>query len=84
VSIAVTPASPSVAKGLPLQFTAVGTYTGGSKLTLTSVATWESSDMETATISNASTSQGRASAALVGSTSISATFKGVAGSTTMT
>ncbi len=36
VSIAVTPASPSIAKGLTEQFTATGTYTDNSTQNLTS------------------------------------------------
>jgi hypothetical protein len=40
VSIAVTPATPSVPLGLSQQFTATGTYTDGSHADLTSSATW--------------------------------------------
>ncbi|HKO49007.1 MAG TPA: Ig-like domain-containing protein, partial [Polyangiaceae bacterium] len=84
VSIGVTPATPSVAKGLTQQFTAMGTYTDASTQNLTSTATWASSDTTKATISNASGSQGLASTAAVGTTSISATFGSVSGSTTLT
>ncbi len=84
VSIGVTPATSSIAKGLTRQFTATGTYTDASTQNLTTTATWGSSDQETASISNAGGSQGLASSAAVGSTSISATFNGVTGSTTLT
>jgi len=84
VSIGVTPATPSVAKGLSQQFTAVGTYTDATTQTLTTTATWASSDTTRATISNAAGSQGLASTEGEGSTSISATLAGVTGSTTLT
>ncbi len=50
VSIAVTPANPSIAKGLTLQFTATGTYSDGSAQTITNTATWSSSVPSVATI----------------------------------
>jgi len=84
VSIVVTPATPSVAKGLTQQFTAVGSYTDSSTQNLTATATWASSDPTKATISNAVGSQGLATATDVGTASISATFSGVGGSTTLT
>ncbi len=59
-SIAVAPASPSVAKGLAQQFTATGTYTDGSTANLTSQVTWASATTSVATVSNASGSQGLA------------------------
>ncbi|MEO8906174.1 MAG: Ig-like domain-containing protein [Polyangiaceae bacterium] len=84
VSIGVTPATPSVVKGLTQQFTAMGTYTDASIQNLTTTATWASSDTDKATISNASGSQGLASTAAVGTTTVSATLAGVTGSTTLT
>src|SRR5207249_10297921 len=44
VSIAVTPASPSIGRGTTQQFAATGTYSDGSTLGLTSSATWLSSN----------------------------------------
>jgi len=84
VSIAVTPAVPSVAKGLTQQFMAVGSYTDASTQNLTTTATWASNDSTKATISNAVGSQGLATGADLGSASISATFTGVSGSATLT
>ena len=49
VSIAVTPANPSVANGLTQQFTATGTYTDNSTQNLTTVATWASANTGVAT-----------------------------------
>jgi PKD repeat protein len=79
-SIAVTPASPSVAVGGTQQFTATGTYADGSTQNLTSQATWSSSSTAIATV-NAS---GLATAVSAGSTTISATFGGLTGSASLT
>src|SRR5208283_4822316 len=51
VSIAVTPANPSLAAGQQQQFTATGTYTDGSHQNLTTTATWTSSAPSIATVS---------------------------------
>jgi 6-phosphogluconolactonase (cycloisomerase 2 family) len=72
VSIAVTPATPSITSRSNEQFTATGTYTDGSTQNLTAAVTWSSSDLAAATISNAAGSNGLATAAAVGSTSINA------------
>jgi DNA-binding beta-propeller fold protein YncE len=72
VSIAVTPASPSIINGTTQQFTATGTYTDNSTQNLTASATWASSAAMVASISNAAGSSGLATAAGVGVTSISA------------
>src|SRR5271157_1624270 len=69
VSIAVTPANPSIAAGTQQQFTATGTYSGGRKKDLTSSATWTSSAPSVATVS----SGGLATGVAAGSTTIKAT-----------
>ncbi len=84
VSIQVTPVTPSIAKGTTLQLFATGVYSDNSTQDLTTQVTWSSTTIGVATISNASGSQGLASAIDVGSTSISATFGGTTGSTTLT
>ncbi len=76
-SIAVTPAAPSIAKGLTQQFSATGTYTDNSTQDLTTQATWASSNMAVAGISNVATTNGQATALTVGSTSITAALNGV-------
>jgi hypothetical protein len=80
VSIAVTPANPSVAKGLTEQFTATGTFTDGSTQILTSGVTWASSNTTAATITTA----GLASTLATGTSTIKATDGSVFGSTTLT
>jgi uncharacterized protein YjdB len=77
-SIAVTPSSPSVALGLQQQFTATGTYTDGTPANV--AITWSSSTSTVATIS----STGSATALAQGSTTISAAFGPVVGSTLLT
>jgi trimeric autotransporter adhesin len=81
VSIAVTPATASVADGTSQQFTATGTYTDGSMQNLTAAATWNSSDTTIASISNAAGSSGLATGLGVGSTSIGAAVGTIASPT---
>ncbi len=83
-SISVAPSSPSIAKGTSQQFTATGDYSDGSSIDLTQTVTWASSATAVATISNAAGSKGKASAAGVGTTTISAAFGGKKGSTLLT
>jgi trimeric autotransporter adhesin len=82
VSIAVTPANGTVASGLSLQFSAIGTYTDGStqSLTSSSTATWSSSVPYVAMI----TSGGLATGYEEGISSISATVGSVTGTANLT
>jgi len=73
-SIAVAPASPSVAKGLTQQFTATGTYTDGSTASLTTQVTWASATPAVATIN----SSGLATGVAQGTSVITATLGTVA------
>lgn len=84
VSIAVTPVNPSLADGLTEQFTAVGTFSDNTTQDLTTQVTWTSSDAAVAAISNASGSQGLATAIDPGTTTITATSGSVSGTTTLT
>jgi trimeric autotransporter adhesin len=77
VSIAVTPATDTIPVGTFLQFTATGTYTDGSTQNLTSTASWSSSTSTVASIS----ASGYATAAMIGSTTITATSGSVSGNT---
>jgi Bacterial Ig-like domain (group 2) len=74
VSIAIIPANPSIALGTTVQLTATGTYTDSSTRNLTSQATWASSAGSTATVSNASGSNGLATSVATGSTIVTAAF----------
>ncbi len=80
VSIAVTPASPSIAKGTTQQLIATGTFSDNTTQDLSTQATWNSSNTSAATIS----SSGLATAVGAGSTLVSATMGGIAGSDALT
>ena len=80
VSIAVTPANPSIPLGNRLQFTATGTYSDGSTQNLTSTVTWSSSATSVATMSTT----GLTTSVSAGSTTITAVSSSISGSTTLT
>jgi len=80
VSIAVTPAIPSLPLGMQQQFTATGTYTDATTQDISATVTWSSSQTSVATI----TAQGLASAAAIGNSTVSAKLGSVQGSTTLT
>jgi Bacterial Ig-like domain (group 2) len=78
-SIAVTPANPSIAKGLTDQFVATGTFSDGTTQNLTSSVTWISLTTGVATISAGGLAKGIG----VGSSTIQATSGSVMGSTVL-
>ncbi|MGA2740107.1 MAG: Ig-like domain-containing protein [Bryobacteraceae bacterium] len=80
VSLAVTPATPSLALGTSQQFTATGTFSDGSTQNLTSTASWSSDTLSTATINNT----GLASSVGIGTATITATSGSVSSSTVLT
>src|SRR5659263_116907 len=84
VSIRIAPTNPSIALGTSLQFTATGTFSDNSAQDLTSSVTWSSSVPSVATISNAAGSNGQATSAAVGTTTITATQGGISPSTSLT
>jgi 6-phosphogluconolactonase (cycloisomerase 2 family) len=83
-SITVTPANPSIAKGLTQTFTATGTYADNSTQDLTSMVAWTSSNPSIASISSSGATAGTATAVAAGSATITATLSGVSGTTTLT
>jgi uncharacterized protein YjdB len=84
VSIVVTPVNPSISVGQTQQFTATGTYSDASTQDLTKTAHWSSSSSGVATINNGVSGGGLASGQGVGTATITATFQGISGSTTLT
>ena len=76
-SIAVTPATPSIAKGTKQQFVATGTYGDGTTQNLTAMVTWASATAATATISQRGFGAGLATSVAAGTTVISATSSAV-------
>ncbi len=80
VSIAVTPATATVAAGLTEQFTATATLTDGSTSDITSSANWTSATPSVATVD----STGLATSLVQGAATITATAGSVSGSATLT
>jgi uncharacterized protein YjdB len=83
-SIVITPANPSVTLGSTQQFTATGSFNDGTTQDITITTHWSSSSASVATIANAPTFAGLATANGVGSTSIGGNSGGVTASTAMT
>jgi hypothetical protein len=77
-SIAVTPTNPLIAKGQTQQFKALGTFSDGSTLDITTTATWASG---TTTVATIGTNTGLATGVGVGSTTLTATQSGVTSNT---
>ena len=86
VSIDVTPSTASIPKGSGQDFVATGTFSDASVQILTTSVTWSTSDGTVATVSNAAGSQGHATAAGLGTATITATDPAtlIAGSATLT
>ena len=80
VSIAITPASASIAKGATQQFAATGNYSDSSTQNLTTQVAWSSSVGSVASIN----SSGLASALGAGNTQVSATYLGQTAMVTLT
>jgi hypothetical protein len=80
VSIAVTPANPSIVVLTPQQFRATGTYTDGTAPDLSGQVTWSSQTTGAATINGS----GVASGVAVGATNITATLRFISGSSILT
>ena len=78
VSIAVTPATPSIALGQTQQFTAIGTYADASTADITADVTWTSANPGVATIQTAGEANpGLATSHAVGTTIITASLDGI-------
>jgi hypothetical protein len=83
-SIVVTPANSTLAAGASQQMSALGKYSDGTSLDVTTTAVWTTGSAAVATVSNAAGSQGLAAAVAAGTTSVTATLKGISGSTQIT
>ncbi|MDO9308734.1 MAG: Ig-like domain-containing protein, partial [Deltaproteobacteria bacterium] len=83
-TVTVTPAAPSISKGLSTQFSASGTFSDLSIQDLTFDATWASTATTVATVSDAVASKGLVQTIAEGTSTISATFDGVSGTTLLT
>lgn len=79
-SITVTPSDPSIIAGGTEQYSATANYSDGSTQNVSGSATWSSSSATVATVS----STGLATTLTEGTTTITATLKSIAGSTSLT
>jgi trimeric autotransporter adhesin len=84
ISIKVTPQNLKLPATIETQLKAIGTFSDGQQLDLTSAATWTSSTPSVATVSNASNSGGVATGVATGSTTITAAFAGISATTNLT
>jgi Tol biopolymer transport system component len=83
-SLSVTPANPTVAKGLTQQFTVTGTFSDGTQQDETTAVTWSSGTPAAATINSAGLASVPANATIGATTNITATLGTVSGQTTLT
>lgn len=84
-SISVTPISPVVRVGDPVtQFTATAIYSDGTTQNVTGAATWVSSAPGVLGVTTVGGARGRGTAVSPGTATVTATFMGIAGSTTVT
>jgi streptogramin lyase len=84
VSMALTPAIPSIPLGTKQQFSATGTFSDGSQQDVTSICQWSSSNSAIATVSNVAGQIGLASSVGSGVTTVTALSGTISASTTLT
>ena len=82
-SITIDPVNPSIADGTVVQLSAIGNFSDGTTEDLTAVAGWTSANNSVAEVDNAAGYKGLVTGLSVGSTSITATFGGIQGATTV-
>ena len=83
-TIAITPASSTLAAGQSQQFAAVAEFSDGSQQTVTDSVHWSVGASALASVSNAAGSQGLVTAKAAGNTTVSAAIGTVQGSATLT
>ena len=83
-NLAVTPATPTIARFTTLPMHVTGRYTDNTVQDLTTQASWSSSDVSVATISNTAGSHGLVTGTGAGTSTIRATVGTVAGETVLT
>jgi uncharacterized protein YjdB len=83
-SIQVTPFTETVPIGEPVQYVATAIFSDGTNTVITGASTWQSTDGSVALVSNAGGSRGLATTLAKGTTTITAFYMGMSGSTTLT
>jgi hypothetical protein len=81
--VQVTPFMPTISTGSQLQFVATALFSDGTSMPVTGMATWQSSDTDVAGVSTAPGTRGLATSLMKGSTTISATYMNLKGSTVL-
>ncbi len=79
----ITPLNAEIPNGSTQQFNLIGVFSDGSNQDLTDDAEWVSGNTDVLDVSNADGSKGFAAAVTVGETTISASFDGMTGTTTV-
>lgn len=82
-AVQVTPTNPDVPVNATRQFTATAVFSDNSTRDVTSAATWSSSDSTIAVVTGSGANIGRATAIADGRATITATYKGMSGSTNL-
>jgi hypothetical protein len=82
-AVQVTPFTPTLSSGSQLQFVATALFSDGTNVPVTGMAVWDSSDDGVAGISNAPGSRGLATTLMKGTTTITATYMNLKGSTVL-
>jgi hypothetical protein len=83
-TIQVTPTNPTAVLGINQAFVATAVYDDSSTGAVTAGATWTSSDTTVASVGNTGAATGVATPLKVGSTTITASYQGVSGTTLLT
>ena len=83
-AIQVTPTNPAAVLGIAQAFVATAVYDDSSTGAVTAGATWTSSDTTVASVGNTGASTGVATPLKAGSTTITASYQGVSGTTLLT
>lgn len=83
-ALTITPAAPSVAKGVSTQCTVNGSFSDSTTQDLTFDSVWASTSPDVATVSNDPASKGLVQAIAVGTSNITASFGGVSAASIIT
>jgi uncharacterized protein YjdB len=82
--VQVTPTNPNIPAQGTAQFTATAVFADNSTRNVTSLATWASATSSVAVIANSGATIGRATGLSAGSSTITATYQGMSGSSVLT
>lgn len=82
--VQVTPTNPSIPVQATQQFTATAVFTDNTTRNVTALATWSSSSNSVAVVANSGATIGRATALAEGTSTITATYEGMSGTSLLT